>query len=428
MGKGYQIADVKEREKLAEFLAHEGHALLPFVDLVEEAKMAVDELMDVAGRATIEAILVLSAQGVAGAKHQGRRGGSVLHHGTRPGRVALSDRKLRVKRPRLRRKGVRRGGEVEVPAYEALASDARLGERMLRILLAGVSTRSYKDVIPEMADTVGVSKSSVSREFVEASAKEIESLFARRFDDVDILIIYVDGQRFGAHHVIAAVGVDVEGKKHVLGLAEGSTENAVVVKGLLSDIVERGVRPDRRRLFVIDGSKALRRAIDEVFGSENPVQRCRNHKVDNVVGYLPDELKGQVKSAMKAAYKLDEREGIARLKKQAQWLETEHPSAAASLLEGLEETFTVSRLGLSAALRRGLSTTNLIENPHSGVRRMTRRVSKWEDGKMVLRWAASAFLMAEKRFRRIMGHRDLWMLDAALREGEKKIDSQKVPA
>ena len=190
-------------------------------------------------------------------------------------------------------------------AYEAMQNDAALSQKLSGILMRGVSTRHYAGVIPEMAATCGVSKSSVSREFVEASAEKLKELGDRRFDDLDLLVIYVDGVRFGAYHMIAAIGVDVEGNKHVLGLREGATENAVVVTGLLEDLVERGVQPARRRLFVIDGSKALRQAIDAVFGANHPVQRCRNHKVENVMGHLPENLKDQVKAVMKAAYRLD---------------------------------------------------------------------------------------------------------------------------
>lgn len=427
MKESYQIADVSDRKKLASFLAKEGQALLPFVGLVEGTKLAIDELIEMMGRATIEAVLMLSAQGVAGEKHQGRRGnGEVCWHGTQQGRVTLSDRKLRVKRPRLRRRGKRKGGEIPVPAYEAMQSNTGVGERMLEILMCGVSTRNYARVIPEMAETAGVSKSSVSREFIEASEAELKALCERRFDDVDILIVYIDGIVLGGYHVIAAVGVDIEGRKHILGLADGATENATVAKGLLENLVERGVNPDRRRLFVIDGSKALRSAIDAVYGAANPVQRCRSHKVRNVMGHLPDELKDSVKAVMKAAYRLDAKEGMARLKKQAGWLETEYPSAATSLLEGLDETFTVNTLGIPPALRRCLCTTNLIENPHASVRRGTRRVSRWKDGKMAMRWAASTFLDVEKRFRRIMGHRDLWTLKAIL--DEKHVDEEKEAA
>lgn len=284
--------------------------------------------------------------------------------------------------------------------------------------MSGVSTRNYERVVPEMAESCGVSKSAVSREFAAASAEQLRSLCERRFDEVELLVIYLDGVQFGEHHVIVAIGVDSGGHKHILALAEGATENATVVRGLLESLVERGVKPDRRRLFVIDGSKALRAAIEAVFGASNPVQRCRRHKIENVVGHLPGDLGDQVKSVMKAAYRLDAEEGMAKLKQQARWLQTEYPSAAASLLEGLEETFTINRLGLPPRLRRCLGTTNIVESPTSGMRLRTTRVTNWRHGEMVLRWAAAAYLDTEKSFRRIMGYRDLWILKAALDEDQ----------
>jgi len=422
----YQIAETQDRKALTEFLVREGQGLLPFMELIADARMAVDEFIDVLGRASLEAVLQLSAATVAGPPHQGKLGGEVRRHGSQSGVVCLSTQKVRVDKPRLRKKGGGKQAEVPIPAYEAMQSDVALGEKLSSILLRGVSTRNYQDVIPQMAETCGVSKSSVSREFIEASAEQLTALAERRFDDLDLLVIYIDGVQFGGHHVIGAVGVDTAGRKHVLGLAEGATENAVVVKGLLESLVERGVRPGRRRLFVIDGSKALRSAIDAVFGSTNPVQRCRNHKVENVTGHLPQELRDQVKTVMKAAYRLSADEGIARLKQQASWLEREYPSAAASLLEGLDETFTVIRLGLSVGLRRCLATTNIVESPTSGVRLRTRRVTHWQSGEMVLRWAAAALLETEKSFRKIMGYQDLWMLKAVL--DEETINPQQVRA
>jgi len=414
----YQIAGEKDTKAVEEFLVRNGQALLPLVELIESAQLAVDEFIDVLGRASIEAVLELSAAGVAGPRHQGRTGGEVRRHGKQSGTVCLSTQKVRVDKPRLRRKGGGQGAEVSVPAYEAMQSDASLSEKLSSILMRGVSTRNYEAVVPEMAESCGVSKSSVSREFVAASAEQLRGLCERRFDDLDLLVIYADGVQFGGHHVIVAVGVDSDGKKHVLGLAEGASENAVVVKQLLEDLVERGVDPSRRRLFVIDGSKALRKAIDMVFGSDSPVQRCRNHKIENVVGHLPKELRDQVKSVMKAAYKLDAEEGMSKLKQQARWLQTEYPSAAASLLEGLEETFTISRLGLPPKLRRCLGTTNIVESPTSGVRLRTRRVTNWRNGSMVLRWAAAAYLETEKNFRKIIGYQELWTLKAALNRHE----------
>lgn len=418
MSRVYQIAGQQDTQVVEEFLVENGQALLPMVEWIESAQLAVDEFIDVLGRASLEAVLELSASNVAGPRHQGQAGGEIRRHGKQSGTVCLSTQKVRVKKPRLGKKGGGAGAEVSVPAYEAMQSDASLSEKLSSILMRGVSTRNYEAVIPEMADTCGVSKSSVSREFVAASAEQLRDLCERRFDDVDLLVIYIDGVQFGGHHVIVAIGVDSDGRKHVLGLAEGASENAVVVKGLLEDLVERGVDPSGRRLFVIDGSKALRKAIDAVFGTDNPVQRCRNHKIENVVSHLPEELKAQVKSVMKAAYKLEADEGIRKLKQQARWLETEHPSAAASLLEGLEEIFTINRLGLAPKLRRCLATTNIVESPTSGVRLRTRRVTNWKNGSMVLRWAAAAYLETEKSFRKIIGYQELWTLKAALDRDE----------
>lgn len=413
------IAHKSDTAQLRTFLAKNGQLLLPMVDLITESRRAVDELVDMAGRAMLESLLIISAEQIAGPKRQGRRdmaAARVGWHGTQQGRVSLSERKLQVNKPRLRTRG-KEGKEVEIPAYAAMQNDARLGERMLEIMMNGVSTRRYEKVLPAMADTVGIGKSSVSREFVETSAAGLKDLMERRFDEVDLLVIYIDGIVMASHHVLVAVGVDSMGKKHVLGMAEGASENAAVVRTLLEGLVERGVKPDRRRLFVIDGSKALRSAITQVFGTQMPVQRCRAHKVRNVVEHLPEEMKNQVKAVMRAAYKLSYQEGIARLKKQAEWLETEYPSAAASLLEGLEETFTVNKLGLTPKLMRSLSTTNVIENPNGTSRRSTNRVARWRDGKMVLRWTATSFLNAEKNFRRISGYDELWVLKAALDEG-----------
>jgi len=411
----YQIIDKKDSKKLAQLLSKEGQLLLPMLELITQAEMAVDELIDVAGRATIEAILIMSAQQVAGPKHPGKKAGDIYWYGSQKGLVNLSERKLRLEKPRLRLKGKGSSKELEIPAYEAMILNSRLGTRILEILMKGISTRNYQQILPEMAETVGVSKSSVSREFIQASEQALKELCERRLGDKDILIVYIDGLEFGWVHVIVAVGVDSRGYKHVLGLREGASENAIVVTDLLMDLVERGLDPKRLRLFVIDGSKALRKAIDSVFGPNNAVQRCRNHKIRNVLSYLPDEQKQQVRLTMKAAFGLEVSKGIAKLKRLAQWLQKEYPSAAESLLEGLEEMFTVNRLGLPKTLCRCLCTTNIIESPYCGIRQKTGRVTRWRDGAMVLRWTASALLATEKKFRRIMGYQQMWMLESALK-------------
>lgn len=430
--EAYTVINREDKREWSEFLAKEGQFLLPMVGLIEQAELAVDELIDVLGKAAIEAVLELSARQIAGEKHPGKAGGEerggVRWHGKQRGVVALSQRKLAVERPRLRKpvasagaavEGDGREGrtrEVEIPAYTALRADGKLARRMLEILMQGVSTRRYKKVLPEMAESVGISKSAVSRQAIEAGEKVLKDLAERRFDDVDLLVIYIDGFVLGGHHVLCAVGVDAQGHKHVLGLKEGASENATVVKALLEDLVARGVKPGVKRLFVIDGAKALRAGIDAVYGSDNPVQRCRNHKVRNVVDHLPKDRHDQAKAAMKAAFKLEAKEGMAKLEQLARWLEKEHPGAAGSLREGLAELFTINRLGLPATLRRCLGTTNLIDSSHSGTREKLGRVKNWQDGRMALRWTATALLETEKSFRKIMGHHQLWMLRAHLRE------------
>ena len=435
MSKGYQIASKKDSRQLRQFLARHGQALVPMVELIEQGRLAVEELVGQLGRAALEAVLLVSAEQVAGPPHPGRPGSAIRRHGQQGGVVALGGQRVRVSKPRLRRRGGGEGAEVAAPAYAAMQSDERLRERLLSILLRGVSTRNYQQVLPEMAGQCGVSKSAVSREFSQASAQALQRLCERRFDEVELLIVYLDGKDFGGHQVVYAVGVDVEGRKHVLGLTEGATENAVVVRRLLEDLVDRGVRPDRRRLFVIDGSKALRAAIDAVFGKRNPVQRCQAHKRRNVLGYLPKELQAQVSAALRAAWRLEPKEGMARLRTQIAWLEREHPQAAASLREGMEETFTINALGLSPMLRKCLATTNVIESSLSGVQGRSGRVTRWRDGEMALRWAAAAALETEKSFRKIMGHRDLWMLKAALdedhsatKEAQPAIDEARLAA
>ena len=418
--KSYQTVDKNDSRKIAEYLSKDGQLLLPLLDLICQTENAVDEVIDLVGRSAIEAILLLSAQQVAGEKHPGKAIGDICRHGRQMGVVSLSDRKLRVEKPRLRRKGKKTGTEVEIPAYEALIMNSRLSRRILEILMRGISTRNYKEIIPDMAETVGVSKSQISREFITASEKDLRQLCERRFDQTDILAIYIDGIQFGDCHVIVALGVDSEGHKHVLGLREGSSENSRVVTDLLTDLVDRGVKPDRLRLFVIDGSKALRCAIDSVYGATNPVQRCRNHKIRNVMSYLPPDRQEQVETSMKAAFGLDAKMGINKLQKLADWLEKEYPSAAGSLREGLAEMFTINRLGLPPELRRCLGTTNLIESPNSGIRRGTRRVTRWQDHGMVVRWVGASLLKMEKNFRRIMGYQQLWILDTKLQELTKK--------
>ena len=376
------------------------------VDLIEQCQVACNELIDVTGRAAIQAVLQLSAMEAAGGPPQQgkRRVGDVVFYGRQPGQVFLSDRKLEVERPRLRSKGPK-SHEVEVPAYAAMQNPThKWGRGCWTLLLHGVSTRNYKAVIPEMAETAGVSRSAVSRAAIEASEAEVEALLDRRFDELKLLVIYIDGLIFGDYTMIGAVGVDVEGNKHVLGIREGATENSTVVTALLEDIVARGVDPQpqdavrHRRLEGAAGRhqrRLRRRSAGATLPRPQAAQRAR------LSAQGPD--RPQVKSVLRAAWKLAPKEGMARIKKLAAWLDQKYPSAAGSLLEGLEECFTINRLDVPPSLCRCLATTNIIESPHAGVRIQTRRVTHWQNGRMVLRWMASAFLRTEKRLQQDHG-------------------------
>jgi len=290
-----------------------------------------------------------------------------------------------------------------------------MADRMMQIMIDGVSTRRYKGVIPAMAESVGISKSAVSRANIEAGERLLQELAERRFDDLDILIVYIDAICLGDYHILGAIGVDSTGSKHVLGLREGSSENSVVATELLNDLVARGVKPDRHRLFVIDGAKALRNAIDAVYGSNNPVQRCRIHKLRNVIGHLPKDQHRNARSTLCAAWKMDDvHEGVRQIEQLAQWYDRSHPSAAASLREGLTEMFTINAMNLPSKLMRCLSTTNVIESANWGARQRVGRVRNWQSGAMAIRWASCAFDAAGKQFRKVMGHQQLWMLKAHL--------------
>lgn len=428
MKKPYHIVSREAETASAaveEFAKANGQILLPLVELITQARMAVDEVIDNIGRQTIETILNLSAEQVAGARTPGKSSGDIRWHGSQQGRVSLADRQIKVKRPRLRHK---REGEVSVPAYESLQENSATAQRMMGALLRGVSTREYAEVLPEMAETAGVSRSSISRQAIEGSVEQLRQLRERHWDKVDLLVLYIDGQRFGSHHVISAVGVDRAGVKHVLGIELGATENAAAVKQLFTSLRDQGLPTDRKYLFVIDGAKALRTAIDEVFGADQPVQRCRNHKMRNVINELPKEQPAQAMNLMRAAWRVsDAEEGVKRLEQLARFLEQEHESAARSLREGMAEMFTVQRLQLPPSLYKCLGTTNVIESPQSGVQKRTHNVTRWRDAAMVERWVASAWLLTEKHFRKVIGHRDLWALAVVLgREQKSNASSEKV--
>ena len=392
-------------------------AALPLLSMIGQAQLSIDDLLGQLSRQFIEQLLVLSAQSVAGAQHKGRHTGEVRWHGSQGGVVNLGQSKMHVKRPRLRTTS----GEVAVPAYAALANDGDLSRRIADILVCNVSTRKYARVVHRCADELGISKSAVSRQFVKQSAQAWAQLMSRDLSKIDFVAMYVEGVIVAKHHIIAAVGVDAQGSKHVLGLAPGSSENAKVVKDLLSGLALRGLDLNVPMLWVIDGSKALRSGIEQLCGKDAKVQRCRIHKIRNVSERLPKDRAEQVRWLMKQAFKLDAPRGKQRLKELAKDLKAQHPDAAASVLEGLDEMFTITDLGITGELARCLDTTNVIESPNSVVRRVSGRVTNYKDVEMALRWTAAGFLEAEKSFKKLRGYADLKTLIDGLRPNAQQL-------
>jgi transposase-like protein len=354
-------------------------------------------------------VALCGAKGVPDAKRRATRGGHTV------GAVVLGGQRIGIKRPRAR--GIERG-ELHLPSYVWAAERDPLDAATLAAIAAGVSTRRYAgtlDELPPPDEPLSVSKSAVSRRFVALSQQQLGQWLSRSLKDIDLPVVMIDGIHFRDRVILVALGIDAKGNKHVLGLREGSTESTRVVRSLLSDLVERGLDADRARLWVIDGGKALRRAIVDCFGGTALVQRCQEHKRRNVLEHLPEPMQASVGRALRDAWDSANAQ-LARkqLQRLAASLQAQHPGAAASLREGLEETLTVQDLGITGALYRTLRTTNPIENLNGSIAHYTRNVKRWKDGQMTLRWVASALSDAGGRFRKLRGHRDMKLLLAAL--------------
>lgn len=336
-----------------------------------------------------------------GRKGQRRAGREIYRYGQQQGSISMQGQRVAIMRPRMR---WIEGGEVELDTYRRLQKETRQ-DAVMRRLVRGVSCRDYRAVVEAIRKGRGISASAVSRSFVDASAERVRQLAERRFDGVRFVALFIDGVRYAHETVIAAIGVTDAGEKRVLALRHGATENARTCVDLLTDLLERGISNAQRLLFVIDGSKALRSAIAQVWGERAMVQRCRVHKLRNVEAYVSKKHWPEAKARIQKAYA---EASFATAKKSlettARWLALINPHAAASLREGLDETLTVNRLGVSGPLRRSLATTNMVESVFSRVRMMTSRVKRWRAASMRERWCATALLHAERGFHRIYGH------------------------
>jgi len=380
---------------------------LPMEELMSRAREGIESLSTQIGLTIIGQVMEAEIQAKVG--HWGQQ--PARRHGRQPGYVIFGGRKVQLERPRLRS---RDNKEIGLDSYAAFRGEGKMQQAVERQLIRQCSSRDYAGAIESCLKGYGIKRSSVSRHWKAATTKQLQRLLERPVPK-DLLVLMIDSKFFAGQCVVAAVGIDLEGHKHILGLWHGATENATVVKTLLEDLVSRGLDSERKMLIVIDGAKALRKAVTMIFGQQALVQRCRLHKLRNVLDHLPKEQQPQARWRLQRAWaqrdpKVAERE----LGKVARWLEPSWPMAAASLNEGLEETLTVQRLKLQRELARVLSNTNVIENCFAQVAHRTGRVKRWQSPQMILRWAATTLLWAERHFRRIKGCQHLHDLEKSL--------------
>jgi putative transposase len=398
-------------------------------ELAGAAKEGLLALSVGVGLGVLHEIMEAEVDEVVGPKGRHDPDRDAVRHGHEGGEVTLGGRRVPVRRPRARTVDGRE--EVELGTYRHFAARDQLTDVIFERMLAGVSTRRYvRAGEPVGADVDGLarstSKSAVSREFVSRTREHLIELMSRPLGDLRLAVLMLDGIELKGRCCVVALGVDTDGVKHPLGLWEGSTENATVATTLLANLVERGLDTAQGVLVVIDGAKALRRAVRDVLGTETPVQRCVRHKERNVLGHLPERDRPLVRRRLRQAWALDDHNGaLDRLRVLAGELERSHPGAAASLREGLEETLTVTRLGVRGRLKRTLVSTNPCESMIETVRRISRNVKRWQNGDMCLRWTAAGMLEAERQFRRIIGHGDLVNLALAI---ERELSARRAIA
>jgi len=403
-------------------------AVVP-VAIVEEAWQEVGASFErfclTAGIATLATMMEEDTARLCGPRY-GRAEGKAGHRwGKTKGKVGFHGGKVEIDRPRVR---ARDGGEVALPSWETAMSEGLLSKWALNLMLINVSTRKFGRAVRLPAGDVpapkgsGVSKSAVSRRFVALSAERMAEWMAADLSELDLLIIQIDGMHMDDElMLVGAIGIDGAGDKHPLGVIEGATENAAVVQALLDNMVGRGLDPTVCRLFVVDGAKALSKAIRKTFGCHTPIQRCQVHKARNITERLAKPLHAGVRKTLRQAWELDDAKKAEKLiGNLTRRLEREAPGVSASILEGIDEILTVTRLGLPVELRRSLACTNIIENMNGTIRQVCRNVKRWRDAKMALRWTAAGMMEAAKGFRRLKAHRQLPVLRAALAAHQAK--------
>jgi putative transposase len=417
VGKKIPVVTVAEPTEAARLAGLPVEATIAMADVAGAIKDGLLAFASAAGLVVMRQMMQAELSSLIGPKHARIPDREGNWHGTTTGQVTLGGRKVTTERPRGRSAG---GGEIALDSWAVFSSEDLLTQVVVERMLAGVPTRRHVDVAEPLgagveARSTATSRSAVSRRFKRATEKALGELMARDLSDLDVAVVMIDGIEMAGSCLVAALVVTTDGRKVPVGLYLGDTENKTVVTDLLADLVARGLREDGL-LVVIDGAKALAAGVRKVFGEQAMVQRCTLHKRRNVAGYLPKELAGRIDRRLAMAFNHpDPEKGLAMAKAIAQDLEKDHPDAAASLREGLQDMFTVRRLGVSGRLAKTLTNTNCIESMISVARTVTRNVKRWKDGSMKKRWVAAGMLEAERSFRRVKGCKEMPVLVAALR-------------
>ena len=393
-----------------------------------DAKVAAIQALIPLGLAAVSDALEEEVRLLAGERYQrmGRQPGCV-RWSQENGSVYLGDQKLKVQYTRVR--DIRANCEVPLAVYQRLQQPRRMDEGLMKRVLLGLSCGRYREAAEAVPEAFGLSRSTVSRRWITASARKLARLMERDLSGLDLVAVFLDGKSLAEDAVVIAVGITLLGEKVLLGFVQTATENEQVVREFLERLVSRGLQPDAGRLFIIDGSKGLRAAIRAVFGEAAVVQRCQWHKRENVVSYLPKARQPEMRRQMQAAYRQPTYAAAkVQLMQIRRTLQRENPSAAASLEEGLEETLTLHRLGVAGALSISLSTTNILESINAQLSRLTHNVTRWRNGLQKHRWVASALLDIEPRLRKIKGYRALPQLRAAILREQATIPAGKLAA
>lgn len=393
---------------------------LPLVDLLVDTRTELLELAVRSGMRVLEAMMEEDRTAVCGARYAHEPDRAASRAGSVASEVVLGGRKVALRRPRVRAAG----REVSLPTFQVMAQTDPLNRRVVEQILVGVTTRQYARSLESIGEDLtsrGTSKSAVSRRFVVQTTAQLEKWRSRPLVDLDVVALLIDGLHVGDHCLVAAMGIDATGQKHVLGLWDGATENAALCQSVLANLQSRGLRTDRSLLVLLDGSKALHKAVRQLFGEAALIQRCQVHKMRNVLEHLPDDQRASAQATLTRAYgSADVTKARRLLQDLARRLDDDYPGAAESVREGLDETLTVLTLHLSDRLRRSLATTNAIESLMSRTRHIKHNVKRWRNGKMIVRWVAVGILEAVKGFRRLKGCADMPKLVTALRARDQQ--------